>query len=201
MQAPFVIERLVNMGVIVDDIHVVVVDAPWGGKTLVQGVSKVTPFVNFLHPVTRFIPVPVQEGGLPKRESITIPATSDQRLRVSFGNAETEERYADWVVETARRSLSGYRFSQLIGQTAWMKRCARNGSLERAVQSLRGLRVTYIACVDSSNDVVRQPMAVDLWSKQLPDMQVIEVATPHCAFLQSQPIFEPVIADLLNVWK
>ncbi|RYZ84472.1 MAG: hypothetical protein EOP06_18035, partial [Proteobacteria bacterium] len=90
VQAPFVIERLVKMGVVVDDIHVVIVDAPWGGDTLIQSASKLAPFVNFLHPVTRFIKTPVGDKDLPKPEHITVPESLSERLRVSFGSAETD---------------------------------------------------------------------------------------------------------------
>lgn len=113
--------------------------------------------------------VPVSDNMLPQADEISAPDKEQVR-------------------ELAKEHLSGHKLSLLMRQTRWMIESERNGSLDRAVQSLAGLEVSYIKSSVGDSPIV-QPHSVDWWSERVPQMNVIDVDGTHCGFLQNPDEF------------
>lgn len=200
VEAPFVVAKYLGQPeTSPSDLHVVLVDAPWGLKTLANPFANKTPLLSLIlgWPMSLF-DFPVQEGGLPKRNAITVPDSSEARLRATNGRAETEDEYIQYVISVAKQYLSGHRASQVVDWPAWMIKCKYDGSLEKASEALQSVKVSYIACRHPGNDVVKQPRAAETWKHFVPHLRVYDVYATHCGFLQNQPefieVFERVLA-------
>lgn len=96
---------------------------------------------------------------------------------------------ADEIKQRAIEGLSGHPFTVWYDQLVWML----NSSLN--LNGLDGLNVTYVACT-ANNMTVRQPQARDAWAPHV--KRVIEVATPHCAYLQAQPSWTKALTPLFD---
>lgn len=180
MLIPFVVSRLPPDAEVRNRLKVVIVDAPSGLETIIDPMARYARLATLAAPITRHMDVPVSEDMLPKLGEIS---KGLDKLRVKA---------------IARRNVTGHRLSTLIGQTAWMARVGRDGSLAEAAKSLRGLGVTYVACIHPGNGVVRQPQAVEWWTKQVPDIRVVGMNATHCGFLQNEPEFADVFRDIFG---
>lgn len=175
--APFVVSQLASS--VRERLKIVIVDAPAGIKTMVDPMARWASLARLVSPVTRHIKVPVTGEMLPRDDQIT---TSFDRWR---------------LYEIAKRDLSGHKVSTLVGQTAWMDRVERDGSLAEACKALVGLDVVYMVCAEW-NATIRQPRAVEWWQAQVPTLRVVEVKATHCGFLQNQPEFVDTFRDIFG---
>lgn len=178
MLIPFVVSRLA--GSVRDRLKIVIVDAPTGLDTIIDPMARWARLATLASLVTRHIDVPVSEDMLPKLDEIS-DGLDERRIRA-----------------IARRNVTGHKLSALIGPTAWMARVGCDGSLAEACKSLRGLDVTYVACIHPGNGVVRQPRAVAWWRQHVPTLRVVRVEATHCGFLQNEPEFVEVFRDVFG---
>lgn len=175
---PFVVSRLA--GSVRERLKVVIVDAPAGLETMVDPMAHWASLARLASPITRHIDVPVTDDMLPRAAQIT-------------------SRLDHWrLYETAKRDLSGHKVSTLVGQTAWMAKVVRDGSLAEACKALRGLDVVYVVCAPEWNATIRQPQAVEWWRTRIPTLRVVEVKATHCGFLQNEPEFEDVFREIFG---
>jgi len=96
---------------------------------------------------------------------------------------------ADEIKQAAIRGLSDHDFTVYYDQVRWML----NTTL--GLSGLDGLDVTYVACT-ANNVTVRQPQGRQAWEPHV--KRVIEVATPHCAYLQAQPTWTNTLNPLFD---
>ncbi|MGV9002211.1 MAG: hypothetical protein ACOH18_04655 [Candidatus Saccharimonadaceae bacterium] len=93
------------------------------------------------------------------------------------------------IKQLAIHGLSGHAFTVWYDQLRWML----NTTLD--LTGLTGLDVTYMACI-KGNVTVRQPQAVEAWKPFV--RRVIEVPTPHCAYLQAQPTWVRTLNPIIE---
>ena len=187
----------------------IVVDAPFGVRSLKQvpfPAGVVTSPVGTAA-LAAFAPVIMGIGrtkmGLPKDDEISQPS---DRVIEHLGVDPTvdEPTWKQEVKLMAKSGLTGHSATDWRRQIQWMCDIGADGSLAAALSGVRGLRFTYVQCT-KGNPVVAQPMAqqahVDLVGQntgpdELPTLLTVEA--PHCAYLQQQKLFEPVIGLRLH---
>lgn len=133
--------------------------------------------------------------GLPKDDEISQPSPAVMAKLGGRSDMTTEE-WKQHVKATAKQGLKGHKVSVWAHQVRWMAKVGADGSLQEAAQALRGIDVTYLMCTDGNGTVV-QPDAANWWS-EYSGAEVIEVASPHCGYLQKQVEFDRVFVDLLG---
>ena len=107
----------------------------------------------------------------------------DAEIELTDGGPTAED-----IKQRAIKGLSGHPFTVWYDQVRWML----NTTLD--LSKLDGLDITYVACT-ANNVTVRQPQARQAWEPHV--SRVMEVATPHCAYLQAQPTWTKALASLI----
>lgn len=158
-------------------LRIVIVDAPGGAETIINPMARWASLARLASPITRYIDVPVTDEMLPRTDQTT--TSLEPRL----------------LQQIARRNLEGHKLSMLVGQTAWMRRVGRDGSLAQACRSLLDHDVTYVVCAPEWNSAVHQPSALTWWQNHVPSMKVVWLKATHGGFLQNTPEF----ADLFRI--
>jgi hypothetical protein len=63
---------------------------------------------------------------------------------------------------------------------------------------MKGLNTSYLTCVAPGSDVVKQPLASELWAASTPDLKMYSVEATHCGFVQQAPLFHGALAEILG---
>lgn len=166
-------------------ITVIAVDAPYGARTL-----KAMPAATIVGPAVfgsglyRLLNGKRGDALLnkmvepPKRQFVEIPD--------DFEDPSAREAYIDEVISRATTGLTGHSFSTYGGQLAWL-----SSWTQPDLTSLRTIkRLLYIQCrpldendpATPNNNVVVQPLALQQWQAQLPELEYTTVHTDHCEF-------------------
>lgn len=163
-------------------VHTIIIDAPSGSRDLKQVPER------FYGVATRFT-----KRFNPKRENAA-GRTLAKMMRVGPKDHEIELTEggptAQQIKDRAIEGLTGHSSLIWYQQVQWMLRT------ELDLNKLDGLDITYIACVGKGNETVRQPQALEAWQPHV--KKVIEVDTPHCAYLQAQPTYITTLTPLLD---
>ena len=181
----FVIERLrAQLGdeMVEDRISVRLDDAPIGGESMKQLPEFFRKFL-LTHP---YSPVPNFVGalfllfmrGLPKDSNIEMP---DDTTALAGRRITDIDEFRVWVKAQAKIGLSGHKFSMWWASMSWM---CRVGEI-LPFGTLRGIKVVYARCNGARNDTLKQPVTGDMWLTNVPHVQILEVDTPHCAYLEA----------------
>ena len=96
----------------------------------------------------------------------------DHEIELTNGGPTTEQ-----LKQAAVQGLSGHLVTGWMAQLKWML------STQMDLGHLSKLNATYMACTNG-NVTVRQPQAKEAWRPFVD--QVVDVDTPHCAYLQAQ---------------
>jgi len=166
-------------------VRVIIVDSPHGAETLMATSGPLRWF--FTSGVYRCLGE--FGGGIlmslfrqpPKDENIEVP-------RTEYDISAYQAR----VKRTAIERLKGHSWKMYGAQVAWMCEAPKL----RALRSVREL--TYIACVGRKNDTVAQPLALNRWRAQLPNLQYVDVNTAHAAFLEASETWNEVFSRLVG---
>lgn len=167
-------------------VSTIIVDSPASGEDLVLA----PPVPSWVNPggawlFNHFRPRQKSNDGYGKKllNSFRVPPKDGEIELVDGGLT------ADEIKHQAIQGLSGHLFTMWYGQVKWML----NTTLD--LSSLDGLDITYIACT-ANNVTVRQPQASQAWRPHV--RRVIEVPTPHCAYLQAQPTWTTTLGPLVR---
>lgn len=203
----FVHQRLQANHADIDDwLRLIIVDAPAGIRTFVAVPGWLSPYLvtswfgTMIFSVIGWVTLLINRStsmGLPKDEYITRPAP-DVMQHMAGRSDFSEEKWRDWVKQTAKKYLSGHSVKLWRRQIQWMTTVFEDGPLEEAARSLTGHNVWYIQCTDG-NAVVAQPEAQEWWTQFIPSERVKTVFAPHCGYLQMQHEFDLKIKSLMNL--
>lgn len=162
------------------------VDSPSSSQDLILA----PPLSGGLNPtigkmVRRFKPSTDANSGYGKKLLATFRVPpKDGEIELEDGGLTAEE-----IKQRAVQGLSGHAFTVWFDQLRWML----NTTLD--LEPLEGLNTTYLACT-KGNMTVRQPQAQHTWEPYVTD--VVEVETPHCAYLQAQGTWTRTLDRVLS---
>lgn len=189
MLAALALERLreiVGVDTLRAMVSTILVDAPSSGRDIILAPflpSGTGPLVGKM--ISRLSPSEKANTGYGKRllGSFMVPP-KDHEIELEQDGPTAEE-----IKRLAVNGLSGHLFTVWFDQLRWMCRSQLH------TYAVEGLDVTYIACV-KGNVTVRQPQATKAWRPYV--SRVVEVATPHCAYLQARGTWSKVIKEELE---
>ncbi len=128
---------------------------------------------------------------LPKDENIIVPDSGEAIMRMC-GAPLGPDSYRECVKRTAAANLSGHEFTLYASQLRWMLQTPVNFDAMGLV-AYPG----YVACT-GDNVTVRQPLARDTWKRRVPEMELDEVESAHCAYLEAYPLWASMFRDWLD---
>lgn len=174
-------------------VSAIVVDVPANGSHLVLAPS-VPPVFNKLAgwPLRLFSPSEKANAsyGAKVLKSFAVPPKDDE-IEYPPGLSEEERKaHAEKIKAQALINLSGHTFTVWVDQIKWML-----STKGLPLPSLKGLNVIYLACV-AHNITLHQPKALEAWRPYV--HLLVEVHTPHCAYLQAQETWTVVVGECLR---
>jgi len=198
MLIPFVYGELCQLmrEVPLDLLRCLIIDAPFGAETMIaMGCSAFagrvirSPIGQALRPLAS-----IKVG--PKDQHIEVP--DDDMMREIAGIAMSGAEWRAYVKRRAIAELSDHSSKQWLEQLRWMTQMSHDGSLHCACLAMRGVDTSYLACVGPGNDVVKQPLASELWAASTPDLKMYSANAVHCGFVQQAPTFRGALAEILG---
>jgi len=163
----------------------IVFDSPTGADDFLSMSPAAVPFFTWFRPgvlsnivFAWVLPLLNKLGGLPKEINIIRPDRENlQRLGLSHDT--TYREFVDWVQDSAKRNLSGHRFSLWYSELRDMIESGRRGL---PYTGLHGIEVMYLECL--RNDTVKQPDAANVWAKEAKAL-VYQLNMTHCGMVEN----------------
>jgi hypothetical protein len=148
--------------------------------------SFAAPFFTWFRPgkLSNFVlgwvvPLLNKLGGLPKEKNIVLPSP-ENLIRLGLPKDMSYKGYVAWVQKSAKKNLSGHRFSMWYSELGDMIEMGQRGL---PFAALEGIRVVYMIC--KRNDTVDQPEAFNVWAAGVLGMTSLWVDSTHCGFTES----------------
>jgi len=164
--------------------RVILHDAPYGVSTMktvpkiIVGLFRFTAgaSTNVVYkPVVKLLTMM-----LPKRENVTVP--SSKNLQMLLGRTDmSADEYFKWVKQSAKRNLSGHKFSMFYSETADMIAAGKEVFPQGAFD---GVPVVYIRYLEK-NDTVVQPLASNIYLEGVPGLRVLDIVGTHGGFTEN----------------
>lgn len=198
MLAVKVVRRLRERGCD-EPIKLVAIDSPTGGTTMTQLPQWKLP-AWLVSALCWFQPSVVTSvvARLPMRMMLVSP--KDENIILPYASTSDEmRRIFRWnIKQQAKEGLVGHRFSMYWSQIRWMLLAGAEGL---PYEALDGTAVTYMRCIlrrTGDNDVVRQPQASEAWKRHVPSLEIIEVDSTHCGFVERKSVWVETFGCALN---
>jgi len=190
MQIPYIVARLtdIDFRVVKRLLKVIVIDAPYGAKSL----YTIPKWAAWIASKLTLVSVPAWLNNNLGKWILNKMAVPPRRENIDIRYVEDSDAYQRYVIEASLEGLRGHSFSMFVSQLGWMMNA---GSSDMPLDILNEIDATYIACI-GPNTTVRQPEAVNVWGRYV--ARVKEVRTAHCAFLEQQEVFLQLVKELLG---
>lgn len=198
MLIPFIVSELRQLvpKALLDLLRCVIIDSPFGAETMIAAGCSTFAGRVIRSPVGQLLrPLASIKVG-PKDQYIEVPDAD--MMREIAGIAMSDAEWRAYVKRRAIQELSGHSSKQWLEQLRWMTRVSHDGSLRRACLAMKGVDTSYLACVGPGNDVVKQPLASELWATSTPGLKMYSANAVHCGFVQQAPTFRRAVAAALS---